>query len=113
MRRLRASASPGRRSPGRRKSETGVRSTLPDKMTRFITFALTLLLATAAHGYLPPKGVELELVEFSAGGKTLQGGLFVPDSKRFAKPLVVVVLVHGVESYWYEGPPMFLAGLLA
>ncbi|HSU76798.1 MAG TPA: alpha/beta fold hydrolase [Burkholderiales bacterium] len=82
-------------------------------MTRFITFALTLLLATAAHGYLPPKGVEFELVEFSAGGKTLQGGLFVPDSKRFAKPLVGVVLVHGVESYWYEGPPMFLAGLLA
>jgi len=72
-----------------------------------------LLVAAAAHAYLPPKGVEFELVEFPAEGKTLQGGLFVPDSKRFAKPGVGVVLVHGVESYWYQGPPMFLAGLLA
>lgn len=84
----------------------GVRST-------FFAFALTLLLVTAAHAYLPPKGVEFELVEFPAGGKTLQGGMFQPDVQRFAKPNVGVVLVHGVESYWYQGPPMFLAGLLA
>ena len=84
----------------------GVRST-------FFALALTLLLGTTAHAYLPPKGVGFELVEFSAEGKTLQGGLFMPDTKRFAKPAVGVVLVHGVESYWYQGPPMFLGGLLA
>lgn len=81
---------------------------------RSIFFALALtLLATAAHAYLPPKGVGFELVEFPAGAKTLQGGMFQPDAQRFAKPSVGVVLVHGVESYWYQGPPMFLAGLLA
>lgn len=72
-----------------------------------------LFIVTAAHAYLPPKGVQFELVEFPAGGNTLQGGMFTPEAKRFAQPTVGVVLVHGVESYWYEGPPMFLAGLLA
>jgi pimeloyl-ACP methyl ester carboxylesterase len=71
------------------------------------------LLAPAALAYLPPKGVQLELVEFQSGGRTLQGAMFTPDPKRFAQPRVGVVLVHGVESYWYEGPPMFLGGLLA
>src|SRR5439155_24783670 len=74
---------------------------------------LALLLAPAAFAYLPPKGVEFELVEFPEGGKTLQGGFFSPDSKRFARPTTGVVLVHGVELYWYQGPPMFLGSQLA
>jgi pimeloyl-ACP methyl ester carboxylesterase len=84
-----------------------------EKLTPFSALLAMLLVATAARAYLPPKGVAFELVEFPAQGKTLQGGMFAPDAKRFAKPSVGVVLVHGVESYWYEGPPMFLAGLLA
>lgn len=80
---------------------------------RTLAFLLGLFLVAAAHAYLPPKGVEFELVEFKDGAKTLQGGVFMPDAKRFAKPSVGVVLVHGVESYWYQGPPMFLGGLLA
>ena len=103
----------------------GVRATFRDKwifvdclsrnlhLTPFSGLVLALLFATAAHAYLPPKGVEVELVEFPADGKTLQGAMFQPDAKRFAKPSVGVVLVHGVESYWYQGPPMFLASLLA
>src|SRR4051794_4317272 len=77
-------------------------------------FALAaLLVSTAALAYLPPKDVRVELVEFKAEGKTLQGAFFTPDAARFPKPKMAVVLVHGVESYWYQGPPMFLAGLLA
>ena len=82
-------------------------------LTPFSGLVLALLFATAAHAYLPPKGVEVELVEVPADGKTLQGAMFQPDAKRFAKPSVGVVLVHGVESYWYQGPPMFLGGGLA
>lgn len=66
-----------------------------------------------ALAYLPPKGVQFELVEFHSGGKVVQGGLFTPDPKAFGKATVGVVLVHGVESYWYQGPPMFLAANLA
>jgi len=75
--------------------------------------ALLLLFAAAAHAYLPPKGVQLELVEFQSEGATVQGGVFMPDPKVFGRPDTAVVLVHGVESYWYAGPPMFLGGLLA
>src|SRR3954471_21816925 len=82
-------------------------------ISRALGFCVALLLSSAASAYLPPKDVEFQLVEFPAEGKTLQGGMFAPDAKRFAKPRVGVVLVHGVESYWYQGPPMFLAGLLA
>ena len=57
--------------------------------------------------------MQFELGEFAGGGRTLQGGIFTPDPQRFAKAAVGVVLVHGVESYWYQGPPMFLAGYLA
>jgi pimeloyl-ACP methyl ester carboxylesterase len=66
----------------------------------------------SAQAFLPPKGVQVELVEFPGGGRTIQGAMFMPDA-RHARPTVGVVLVHGVESYWYQGPPMFLAGLLA
>ncbi|HUQ76201.1 MAG TPA: alpha/beta fold hydrolase [Burkholderiales bacterium] len=72
-------------------------------------FLLGLLLASAALAYLPPKGIGFELVEFQSDGKTLQGGFFAPKQKSDTG----VVLVHGVESYWYQGPPMFLGGLLA
>jgi len=83
------------------------------KMTPRFALVLALFFSSAAHAYLPPKGVHFELVEFPGGGRTLQGGMFLPDPQRFAKPAVGVVLVHGVESYWYQGPPMFLAGHLA
>src|ERR1041384_986930 len=74
--------------------------------------ACLLLAATSAFGYLPPKDVRFELVEFSADGRTLQGGLFAPAAGRASND-IGVVLVHGVESYWYQGPPMFLGGGLA
>jgi pimeloyl-ACP methyl ester carboxylesterase len=74
--------------------------------------ACLLLAATSAFGYLPPKDVRFELVEFSADGRTLQGGFFAPAAGRAGND-IGVVLVHGVESYWYQGPPMFLGGGLA
>src|ERR1044071_5901274 len=74
--------------------------------------ACLLLAATSAFGYLPPKDVRFELVEFSADGRTLQGGFFAPAAGRASND-IGVVLVHGVESYWYQGPPMFLGGGLA
>ncbi len=64
-------------------------------------------------GYLPNKGVSFELVEFTSDGRTVQGGLFGPDPNVFNKPGSAVVLVHGVESYWYSGPTMFLGCYLA
>src|SRR5256885_15574583 len=109
MRRSRGSASPGPTSRGRRRSASRksalAKYELGDgaRTMRTVGFILALLLAPAAFAYLPPKGVEFELVEFPAGGKTLQGGFFSPDSKRFAKPSTGVVLVHSVESYWYQG----------
>ena len=70
---------------------------------------LFAFIASTALAYLPPKGVALELVEFQSEGKTVQGAMFLPQGKSE----IGVVLVHGVESYWYQGPPMFLGGLLA
>ena len=64
-------------------------------------------------GYLPKEGVSFELIEFQSGARTVQGGLFGPDPKLFHKPDTAVVLVHGVESYWYSGPTMFLGCYLA
>ena len=64
-------------------------------------------------GYLPKKGVSFELIEFQSGGRSVQGGLFAPDPKRFHQPGTAVVLVHGVEAYWYSGPTMFLGCYLA
>src|ERR1043165_1731946 len=74
--------------------------------------ACLLLAATSAFGYLPPKDVRWELFGFSADGRTLQGGFFAPAAGRASND-IGVVLVHGVESYWYQGPPMFLGGGLA
>src|SRR5437016_2606555 len=113
MRRLRGSASPGRTSPGRRRFAWRKSARARFDRVKPLAALAALFISAAAHAYLPPKGVEFELVEFPADGKTLQGGMFAPDARRFAKPRVAVVLVHGVESYWYQGPPMFLAGLLA
>jgi pimeloyl-ACP methyl ester carboxylesterase len=64
-------------------------------------------------GYLPKKGVAFELVEFQSGGRAVQGGLFSADPTLFAASTTAVVLVHGVESYWYSGPTMFLGCYLA
>src|SRR3954468_892514 len=80
---------------------------------RFNLAIAAVFVSSAALAYLPPKDVRVELVEFKAEGKTLQGAFFTPDAARFPKPKMAVVLVHGVESYWYQGPPMFLGGLLA
>jgi pimeloyl-ACP methyl ester carboxylesterase len=64
-------------------------------------------------GYLPKKGGAFELVEFQSSGRDVQGGLFSPDPTLFEEPKTAVVLVHGVESYWYSAPTMFLACNLA
>lgn len=64
-------------------------------------------------GYLPKKGVSFELIEFQSAGRTVQGGLFGPDPELFHDAGTAVVLVHGVESYWYSGPTMFLGCYLA
>jgi len=64
-------------------------------------------------GYLPKKGVSFELLEFQSGGRTVQGGIFGPDPNLFHEPGTAVVLVHGVEAYWYAGPTMFLGCYLA
>ena len=86
-------------------------------MTRSIAICGALLLAMltggAALAYLPPKGVAVELVEFKSGARTVQGAAFSPDPSRFGRPTTGVVLVHGVESHWYSGPPMFLGAYLA
>src|SRR5438477_3691267 len=77
-----------------------------------LAFLAGALLTSSALAYLPPKDVAFELVEFQHEGKTLQGGFCAPDPKR-PKSDTGVVLVHGVESYWYQGPPMFVGGQLA
>ncbi|MGH7926948.1 MAG: serine aminopeptidase domain-containing protein [Candidatus Binatia bacterium] len=64
-------------------------------------------------GYLPKRGVGFELIEFQSGGKDVQGGIFSPDPKLFGEAGTGVVLVHGVESYWYSAPTMFLGCNLA
>lgn len=60
-------------------------------------------------GYLPKKGVGVQLVEFRSGGREVQGAVFSPDAKLYRECTTAVVLVHGVESYWYSPPTMFLA----
>jgi len=72
-----------------------------------------LFLISSIYAYVPPKGVVVELVEIPNAGKVIQGAFFTPDPKAFKNPTTGVILVHGVESYWYSGPPMFLACLLA
>jgi pimeloyl-ACP methyl ester carboxylesterase len=62
---------------------------------------------------LPKAGVEFELVEVPSGGRAAQDGVFSPDPKLFREPATGVILVHGVESYWYAGPTMFLGCYLA
>jgi pimeloyl-ACP methyl ester carboxylesterase len=74
---------------------------------------LTLVPIRIALAYLPAPGVQFELIEFQGGKETVQGGFFSPDPKKFAKPTAGVILVHGVESYWYKGPAMFLSAMLA
>ncbi len=64
-------------------------------------------------GFLPKKGIRFELVEFPSGGRDVQGGVFSPDPKTYEEPATGVILVHGVESYWYSEPTMFLGCTLA
>jgi pimeloyl-ACP methyl ester carboxylesterase len=64
-------------------------------------------------GYLPGKDVAFELVEFKSAGRDVQGGLFTPHPRAFRPSTSGAVLVHGVESYWYSGPTMFLGCNLA
>jgi pimeloyl-ACP methyl ester carboxylesterase len=78
-----------------------------------ITFLVSCFFFSMAYGYLPPKRVNFELVEIQDEGRVIQGGFFSPDPKVFGKPATGVILVHGVESYWYSGPPMFLGCYLA
>jgi pimeloyl-ACP methyl ester carboxylesterase len=86
-------------------------------MKTLITFVASLLSSLLccpmALAYLPPKGVQFELVEFQSEGRIVQGGIFSPDPQVFANPTTGIVLVHGVESDWYSGPPMFLGAYLA
>jgi pimeloyl-ACP methyl ester carboxylesterase len=62
--------------------------------------------------YLPPSGVRTELVEFDSGGRRVQGAVFSPEQTQ-GDPGTAVILVHGVEMFWYAGPTMFLAASLA
>ncbi len=78
-----------------------------------VILLISIALGSLAHAYVPPKGVGVELVEIQNEGKVIQGAFFTPDPKVFAKPTTGVILVHGVESHWYSGPPMFLACYLA
>jgi len=78
-----------------------------------VALPASLIFCSLALAYLPPKGVQFELVEFQSEGRTVQGGFFSPDPSIFTKPEIGLVLVHGVESYWYSGPPMFLGSYLA
>lgn len=78
-----------------------------------IVFLISLFLFSLGYAYVPPKGVGVELVEIPNAGKLMQGAFFTPDSKLFRNPTTGVILVHGVESYWYSGVPMFLACYLA
>ena len=55
-------------------------------------------------GYLPKAGVGFELIEFRSNGRDVQGGIFSANPKLFAPSTIAVVLVHGVESYWYSAP---------
>ncbi|AMN40526.1 hypothetical protein RHPLAN_20860 [Rhodoplanes sp. Z2-YC6860] len=62
--------------------------------------------------YLPPEGVRTELIEFESCGRRVQGAVFAPVSA--ARPRdTALIMVHGVEQFWYVGPTMFLATSLA
>jgi hypothetical protein len=43
----------------------------------------------------------------------VQGCLFTPDPRLFREATTAVVMVHGVEAYWYAPPTMFLGSYLA
>lgn len=62
--------------------------------------------------YLPPAGVQTVLIEFSSSGRRVQGALFSPN-KKSSRSETAIILVHGVEQFWYAGPTMFLAASLA
>ena len=64
-------------------------------------------------GYLPKPGVGFELIEFRSNGRDVQGGIFSPDPRLFKPLATAIVLVHGVESYWYSAPTMFMGCLFA
>lgn len=64
-------------------------------------------------GYLPSSGTKVELIEFNGNGREVQGALFTPDPSRFSAALAAIVLVHGVESYWYSAPTLPMACLFA
>ena len=64
---------------------------------RTLLALLAALWTSTAAAFLPPKTVGIELVEFQSEGKTVQGAMFLPK----ARSENAVVLVHGVESYWY------------
>ena len=63
-----------------------------------------------ASPYLPGPDTRTELVEFASGGRRVQGALF---SQARETTRDGVLLIHGVESFWYSGPSMFLACGLA
>ena len=67
---------------------------------------------TKPRHYLPPAGVETELVEFNSCGRSVQGAIFTPGA-RTGRSDTAVIMVHGVEQFWYVGPTMFLATSLA
>ena len=62
--------------------------------------------------YLPPAGVRTELVEFESGVRRVNGAVFHPAPQNL-RPDTAVILIHGVEQFWYAGPTMFLATSLA
>jgi len=62
--------------------------------------------------YLPPAGVETELVEFISGSRRVQGAVFTPSAAT-GRSDTAIIMVHGVEQFWYVGPTMFLATSLA
>lgn len=64
-------------------------------------------------GYIPKNGVSTELIEFKSCGRDVQGCIFAPDPQRFRASTTGIVMVHGVEAYWYAAPTMFLGCLLA
>lgn len=63
--------------------------------------------------YLPPPGVRARLIEFASGGRTVQGAMFEPEGEARRIPGAAMIFVHGVESFWYAGPSMFLSTALA
>ena len=62
--------------------------------------------------YLPPAEVTTELVEFASGTRPVNGAVFHPDQQTLQQD-TAIILVHGVEQFWYVGPTMFLATSLA